>query len=204
MQVERVNGAFSANNVNGQFSFFAFYLHSIHTVPSVCFEHSILLRDTEEILPTSRGWLPMANDLRTLGSDSPSALVHIPVYWFLVPRAPARKPFVAVSALLVTRRRHRRGCARLARGPAFFSPQPPRIVADGAFLPSTSPGRLRASLLGPRNDLRDRLDSSFSLAPRHNSYPNCRLSSFPPARRGVPPSVLPAPYRPLMSPPLSW
>lgn len=45
------------------------------------------------------------------------------------------------------------------------------------------PGRLRASLLEPRNDLCDQLDSSFSLAPRHNSYPNCRLSSFPPAAR---------------------
>lgn len=51
------------------------------------------------------------------------------------------------------------------------------------FLPSTSPAGFALPFSGPRNDLCDQLDSSFSLAPRHNSYPNCRLSSFPPAAR---------------------
>lgn len=106
---------------------------------------------------------------------------------------PARKPFVAVSAVprhsssSSSSQSSRRGCAHLART-TFFSSSPclRRAAAyrcGWRFFAFYFPGRLRASLLEPRNDLCDQLDSSFSLAPRHNSYPNCRLSSFPPAAR---------------------
>lgn len=158
----------------------------------------------------------MANDLNTL-IRTPHWRWYISYvqstdfwHWFLHSHVPARKPFVAVSAFLVTRRRrhrhsHRRGCARLARI-AFFSPALPRIVADGAFLPSTLP----ADFALPFSSLvTTYATSSIRLSRSHHviihiltaaSFPSLR----PRARRGVPPSVLPAPYRPLMSPPLSW
>lgn len=120
--------------------------------------------------------------------DFPSApvlCVHVynpAIFGMDIPRGlaqdiPARKPFVAVGAFPVTRRhrrhlRHRRsqcrGCARLARA-TFFPQRQCRVSLRTLFAFSFPIRLLAASLLRPRNDLRDRLDSSFSLVPRHNS-----------------------------------
>lgn len=128
-------------------------------------------RESASSVPASRGWLLMANDLSGMirtphrrtnsyvqpifGTDSPSSLTC----------APFRNPFVAVRAFLIARR-HRRRCARLKRTAVF-----PRDAAYrcARFLPSPVSGGLPVSLPETHNDLRDRFDSSFSLAPRHNS-----------------------------------
>lgn len=136
-------------------------------------------------------------------------------FWYRIPRAayiPARKPFVSVSAFLVTRRRrhrhsHRRGCARLAGTVAFFSLRNAAYRCGRRFFcPLLPPGRPFA--LPFSGLVTTYATDSIRLSRSHHviihiltaaSLPSLR----PRARRGVPPSVLPAPYRPLMSPSLS-
>lgn len=159
----------------------------------------------------------MANDLGTLVRTphrrrymSICTISRIFGTGFPVRHVPARKPFVAVSAFLVTRRRrhrhsHRRGCARLART-AFFPPHR-RVSLRMALFCLLLP---RAGFALPFSSLvTTYATNSIRLSRSHHviihiltaaSLPSLR----PRARRGVPPSVLPAPYRPLMSPSLSW